>query len=500
MLTDKTIVLGITGGIAAYKAADLASKLAQAGAKVEVVMTESATKFITPLTLRSLTNRPVVTSMWELTSEFSIEHVALAEAADIVVIVPATANIIAKLAAGIADDMLSCAVLATEAPVVIAPAMNVNMFQNSVTQDNLAKLKDRGFTIIDPEYGRLASGKMGLGRLAEVEKIIGIIKQVLGRSSDLAGKRIVVTAGGTQEAIDPVRYISNHSSGKMGYAVAEAARDRGAEVTLITAPTSLPEPVGIEVIQVTSAVQMKEAVAKATAQSDALIMAAAVADYQPKSTVKGKIKREIAGADLTLELTRTPDILAEAKGNFLRVGFAAESENLVENAKDKLQRKQLDLVAANDITAPDSGFNVDTNKITLIGKDGEVEDLPLMSKREVADKILDRVAGLLPPPSENSFEVILRPVMVKNHFIGIPALQKTLFPPMNTALVLLTEVGAIETNIIRRGSSGGLKLTKGLIKWFKAHPELKPGDKLRITVLEPMKRYRLEIVKLEYRK
>jgi len=250
MLANKTIVLGITGSIAAYKAADLASKLTQAGAKVEVVMTESATKFIAPLTLRSLTGRPVVTSMWELNSELSIEHVALAEAADIVAIVPATANIIAKLATGISDDMLTCTVLATKAPVILAPAMNVNMFQNSVTQDNLAKLKARGFIVVEPAYGRLASGEMGLGRLAEVDKIIGTIKQVLGRSGDLAGKRIVVTAGGTQEPIDPVRHIGNRSSGKMGYAVAEAARDRGAKVSLITAPTSLLEPAGIEVVPI----------------------------------------------------------------------------------------------------------------------------------------------------------------------------------------------------------------------------------------------------------
>jgi len=395
MLIDKTIVLGITGGIAAYKAAELASKLTQAGAKVEVIMTESATRFITPLTLRSLTNRPVVTDMFELASEFSIEHVALAEAADIVIIAPATANIIAKLAAGIADDALSCTVLATEAPVVVAPAMNVNMFQNSITQDNLARLKDRGFTIVDPEYGRLASGKVGLGRLADVEKIIGTVKLVLGRSGDMAGKSIVVTAGGTREAIDPVRYIGNRSSGKMGYAVAEAARDRGAEVTLITAPVALPEPAGVEVTHILSAAEMQEAVTKATVRTDALIMVAAVADYQPKGKLMGKIKREVAGADLTLELVRTPDILAGAKGDFLKIGFAAESENLIENARDELTRKQLDLVAANDITAPDSGFEVDTNRVTMIDKDGKIEDLPLMSKREVADRILDRVVGLL---------------------------------------------------------------------------------------------------------
>jgi len=395
MLANKTIVLGITGGIAAYKAADIASKLTQAGARVEIVMTESATRFIAPLTLRSLTGRPVVTSMWELNSEFSIEHVALAEAADIVAIVPATANIIAKLATGISDDMLTCTVLATKAPVIVAPAMNVNMFENPVTQDNLAKLKARGFTIVDPAYGRLASGKIGLGRLAETETIIGTIKQVLGSSGDLAGKRIVVTAGGTQEPIDPVRHIGNRSLGKMGYAVAEAARDRGAEVKLITAPTSLPEPAGIEVVHIRTATEMKEAVAKATAQTDALIMTAAVADYQPKSVAREKIKKEAAGAGLTLELIRTPDILTEVKGNFLKVGFAAESEDVVANARQKLEKKQLDIIIANDITDASSGFGVDTNKVTLISRDGKVESLPLLTKIEVADKILDRVVELL---------------------------------------------------------------------------------------------------------
>ena len=393
MLANKTVVLGITGSIAAYKAADIASKLTQAGAKVEVVMTESATKFITPLTLRSITGRPMVTSMWELDSEFSIEHVALAEAADVLVIAPATANIIAKVAAGIADDMLSCTVLATRAPVIVAPAMESNMFQNPVTQDNLTKLKARDFTIVEPGYGRLASGKVGLGRMADVERVIGTIKQVLGRSGDLAGKSIVVTAGGTQEPIDPVRHIGNLSSGKMGYAIAEAARDRGAKVSLITAPVSLPEPVGIDVVPVKTAAGMKEAVAKVVAQADALIMAAAVADYQPKNVAEAKIKKETT--NLTLELVRTPDILAEVKGNFLKVGFAAESEDIVANARQKLERKQLALIVANDITDPTSGFGSDTNKETLIDRDGKVESLPLLTKREVADKILDRVVELL---------------------------------------------------------------------------------------------------------
>ena len=393
MLTGKTIVLGITGGIAAYKAADIASKLTQAGARVEVVMTESATRFIAPLTLRSLTGRPVVTSMWELASEFSLEHIALAEVADVVVIAPATANIIAKLAVGISDDMLTCVVLATKAPVIVAPAMHSEMFQNSITQENLAKLKARGFTIVEPAYGYLASGKIGVGRLAETETIISTIKQVLGRSGDLAGKRIVVTAGGTREPIDPVRHIGNRSSGKMGYAMAEAARDRGATVTLITAPTSLPEPAGIEVIPVETAVQMKEAVTKAVAQADALIMAAAVADYQPRSIAKAKIKKE--SPSLTLELVRTPDILTEVKGNFIKVGFAAESHDVVANARQKLQKKQLDLIVANDITDKESGFGVDTNKVTLISRDGKIESLPLLTKREVADRVLDRVVELL---------------------------------------------------------------------------------------------------------
>ena len=395
MLTNKTIVLGITGSIAAYKAADIASRLVQAGASVEVIMTKSATEFIAPLTFRNLTGRPVVTGMFELSSEFSVEHVALAEAADVVVIAPATANIIAKIAAGIADDMLCTTVLATEAPVIIAPAMNVNMFQNSITRDNLAKLTARGFTIVGPAYGRLASGKMGLGRLADIEAIIGTINQVLGKNDDLAGKRIVVTAGGTREAIDPVRYIGNHSSGKMGYAVAEAARDRGARVTLITAPTALADPAGIEVVHITSVLQMQAAVTKATAQVDALIMAAAPADYQPKSAAEQKIKKEATGAGLTLELVKTPDILAEVKGNFVKVGFKAETEKLVERAQEMLVKKHLDLVVGNDVTAAGSGFDVDTNIVTLIGKDGKVESLPLMSKREVADKILDRVARLM---------------------------------------------------------------------------------------------------------
>ena len=285
-MKDKTVVLGVTGSIAAYKAAELASQLTQAGARVEVIMTEAATEFIAPLTFRNITGRPVVTKMFELASEFSVEHVALAEAADVVVIAPATADIIAKVAAGIADDMLCCTVLATKTPIIVAPAMHAAMYENPITQENLAKLKTRGFTIVGPGYGWLASGGMGLGRLADISEILGTICQVLGRSGDLAGKRIVVTAGGTQEPVDPVRCLTNRSSGKMGYALAEAARDRGAQVTLVSAPSSLRKPIGMDVVNVGTAQEMYEAVKKAVDKADVLIMAAAVAVYRPKKVSK----------------------------------------------------------------------------------------------------------------------------------------------------------------------------------------------------------------------
>jgi phosphopantothenoylcysteine decarboxylase/phosphopantothenate--cysteine ligase len=393
-MKGKTVVLGVTGSIAAYKAAELASQLAQAGAKVEVVMTEAATEFIAPLTFRNITGRPVVTKMFELASEYSIEHVALAKAADVVVIAPATANIIAKIAAGIADDMLCCTVLATKAPVIVAPAMHASMYENSVTQDNLAKLKSRGFTVVGPAYGRLASGGIGSGRLVDVNEILGTIRQVLGGNVDLAGKRIVVTAGGTQEPVDPVRCLTNRSSGKMGYALAEAARDRGAQVVLVSAPSSLPKPIGMDVMNVGTAQEMYGAVKKAVTKADALIMAAAVADYRPKKVSKSKIKRGRASS-LTLELERTPDIIGEVKGKFLRVGFAAESEDLVANAKKKLKAKGLDLIVANDITAKISGIGADTNQVVIIDRKGKIEESPLLPKREVADRILDKVVQFL---------------------------------------------------------------------------------------------------------
>ncbi len=396
MLSDKTIVLGITGSIAAYKGADIASRLTQAGAGVEVVMTEAATRFIAPLTLRSITGRPVVTDMFQMESEYKIDHVALAEAADVLVIAPATANIIAKLANGIADDELTCTVLATRAPIIVAPAMNAGMYHNPVTRGNLACLKARGFTIVGPEHGHLACDQVGMGRLADTDKIIDAIDKVIDRRQDLDGRRIVVTAGGTREPIDPARHIGNRSSGKMGFALAEAARDRGAEVTLVTAPTSLPHPERMDVVSVETTAEMKKAVTGALDGADALIMAAAVTDYGPKSAAETKLKKD--NPSLTLELVRTPDILAGAKGKFIKVGFAAESDDIAANAKKKLKQKNLDLIAANDITSADSGFNADSNKITLIDRQGKEEDLPLMSKREAAERIVDRVVGLLANP------------------------------------------------------------------------------------------------------
>lgn len=393
MLKNKMIVLGVTGGIAAYKVADLASKLTQAGANVRVVMTWEATELVKPLTFQALTGNPVVTKMFEPAPLSGITHVNLADEADIVAIVPSTANIIAKIAGGIADDMLTCVVLATKAPVIVAPAMHNNMYVNPITQENIAKLKSRGFIVIPPVYGRLASGAVGKGRLPEITEIMGIIQQTLGRKGDLAGKSIVVTAGGTQEAIDPVRFIGNRSSGKMGYAVVEAARDRGADVTLITTPTSLNPIAGVETVKVQSAKEMKDAVGKATTKANVLIMAAAVADYMPKVTATQKIKKSAGG--LTLEVVKTPDIIAEVKGKFLKIGFAAETEDLITNASKKLVNKKLDLIVANDVTAKDSGFGADTNKVVIIDKNGNQEDLPLMTKREVADKILDKVGKLL---------------------------------------------------------------------------------------------------------
>ena len=391
-LTGKQIVLGVTGSIACYKALDLASKLVQAGALVDTILSYGATQFVTPLAFRSLTHREVVTDTFDPNSEFSNEHVALARRADIVVIAPATVHCIAKLAAGLADDPLTTTVVATEAPLLVAPAMDANMYDHPATQENLARLRQRGVTIAGPAPGRLASGLIGMGRLLETPELLGHIAAALGRDGDLAGRTIVVSAGGTQEPIDPVRVITNNSSGKMGYALAEAARDRGANVVLVTAPTSLPDPPLVQVARVQTAQQMCDVVLREVEQADALIMAAAVADYRPLTAAEQKIKK--ADAELNLELARTTDILETAQGDFVKVGFCAESENLVANATDKVVRKGLDLIVANDITEPDSGFGVDTNRVVLVDRELRAEHLPLMTKYEVSHQILDRVGVL----------------------------------------------------------------------------------------------------------
>ena len=391
-LADKHVVLGVTGSIACYKALDLASKLMQAGALVDTIMSYGATQFVTPLAFRSITHRAVVTDSFDPDSEYSVEHVALAQQADVIVVAPATVHCIAKLALGLADDPLTTTIVAAKCPLVVAPAMDGNMYDHPATQANLATLQKRGVVIAGPGTGRLASGLTGVGRLLETPELLGHISYAIGKNSDLAGKTVVVSAGGTMEPIDPVRVITNHSSGKMGYALAEAARDRGADVVLVTAPTSLPEPALMKVVQVRTAEQMGEAIQSHLKKADALIMAAAVADYRPTEAADQKIKK--ADDDLSISLAKTTDILKSAKGDFVRVGFAAESQNLVENAKAKVGSKQLDLIVANDITAEGSGFGSDTNKVTLIDRDLAVEELPLLGKYDVSNRILDRVKRL----------------------------------------------------------------------------------------------------------
>ena len=391
-LENKHIVLGVTGSIACYKALDLASKMVQAGALVDTVMSYGATQFVTPLAFRSITHREVVTDTFDPDSRYSVEHVALAKQADVIVIAPATAHCIAKLAGGLADDALTTTVIASSAPLLVAPAMDGNMFHHPATQENVAKLKERGVVIAGPASGRLASGLTGVGRLLETPDLLGYIAYTMGKEGDLAGRTIVISAGGTMEPIDPVRVITNHSSGKMGYALAEAARDRGAGVVLVTAPTSLPNPPLMEMVRVNTAQQMFDAVSQQTQRMDALIMAAAVADYRPVSAAEQKIKK--ANDELNIPLAKTTDILATVAGNFVKVGFSAETQDLVTNAKTKVRSKNLDLIVANDVTDPDSGFGVDTNRVTLIDRDLQVEELPVLTKYEVGHRILDRVARL----------------------------------------------------------------------------------------------------------
>ena len=400
VLKDKRIILGVTGSIAAYKAADLASKLTQAGALVDVILTGAAQKFITPLTFQSVTGRRAYTDADLWGNKAHVLHVGLAHNADLLVIAPCTANTIAKLSYGQADTLLTVTALAAQCPLIIAPAMDGGMFDHVATQENIETLKKRGAIIIGPSEGHLASGLTGTGRLLEPAEIIGHIRLILGRRGLLADKKIVITAGGTHEPLDPVRVLTNRSSGKQGYALAQAALDMGAQVTLITTPTSLIAPVGADVLHVETARQMLDAVLKESETSDALIMAAAVADFKPKNAAKDKIKKE--GGVPQIELEATEDILKTVAGKKsgerrlrIIVGFAAESQNLLQNAASKLESKNLDLIVANDISADDAGFAVETNRVTLLFADGRRESLPLMSKAKTAEVILERVALLL---------------------------------------------------------------------------------------------------------
>ena len=396
MLSNKTILLGVTGGIAAYKAAVLASSLVKLHANVEVVMTDNATKFITPLTFEQLTGRKVMVDTFDRNFVHQVEHIALADRTDLVIIAPATANICAKLAHGLADDMLSTTVLACKCPKLIAPSMNTNMYENPVTQDNLKLLKKYGWEIIEPASGRLACGAEGKGKLPEPEVLLQHIQRVIGFEHDLIGKKVLVTAGPTQEALDPVRYLTNHSTGKMGYAIAKMAMLRGAEVVLVTGPTSITPPPFVTVIPIRSAQEMFDAVASHATTADIIIKAAAVADYTPVQCADQKMKK--SDGELTIPLKRTQDILkflgANKKQDQVICGFSMETENLLDNSKKKLVSKNIDMICANSLTQKGAGFGGDTNIITIITAE-KTEELPLLSKEEAANAILDRAKAFL---------------------------------------------------------------------------------------------------------
>ncbi len=413
MLNGKKIVLGVTGGIAAYKCVDLASRLRKKGAEVHVILTRGAQNFVTETAMREISGNPVITSMWGEIHNYDVEHIALATLADVVLIAPATANVIAKAAAGIADDMLTTTVLATRAPIFFAPAMNSNMYENPVTQQNITTLQQRGWQLIPPASGHLACGTSGIGRMPEPAELVevlenyfagegGSVKSADGNTmgnimgSTMQGLKLLVTAAGTREPIDPVRYIGNRSSGKMGYAIAEAAARLGAEVTLISGPSALQPPAGVEFFGVESAREMRQLVQERFPACDIVIKAAAVADYRVKNVSDQKIKKN--DAELTLVLEKNPDILKELgemkQPHQTLVGFAAETQNLLQYAKGKLEKKNLDMIVANDVSKPQAGFNVNTNIIKLLKHDGSIEELPLMSKKELAYIILERVMKL----------------------------------------------------------------------------------------------------------
>jgi phosphopantothenoylcysteine decarboxylase/phosphopantothenate--cysteine ligase len=398
VLNGKRVTLGVCGSIAAYKAVGLASTLHQAGAIVDVAMTPEARRFIQPLSFQAITHRPVFADLWAPGMETDIAHVTLGRESDVIVVAPATANLLAKLAHGLADDPVSVTALAARGPVIVAPAMDAGMYTHPATAANVALLRERGVIVVDPEEGHLASGLSGLGRLAAPETIVDRLRAALGAHGDLAGRRVLVTAGGTQEPIDPVRYVTNHSSGKMGYALAEAARDRGAEVVLVTTPTAQRVPTGLIALHVRTAHEMLEQMTAHYGRLDALIMVAAVADFRVEQPGQHKVKRGETAIDL--HLVPNPDLLATtaalaAEPHPIRVGFAAETDDLLTHAADKLARKSLDLIVANDVGG--DVFGSDSNQVTLLFADGRREQLPRMPKTDVAERVLDAVASLLAP-------------------------------------------------------------------------------------------------------
>ena len=394
MLKGKTVLLGATGGIACYKSANLASALVKQGANVQVLMTKNATEFIGPHTFESLTGNRVSVDTFDRNYQFQVEHIALADQADLVLVAPATANVLAKLAHGLADDMLTTTILACNCPKIAAPAMNTKMYENPVTQDNLDILRKYGWEIVEPASGRLACGAVGKGKMPEPEDLLETVLHALSHEKDMTGLKVLVTAGPTREALDPVRYLTNHSTGKMGYAIAKAAAARGASVTLVSGPVNLKKPPYMEVVDIVSAQDMFDAVTSRAPDQDIIIKAAAVADYRPATVAEDKIKKSGTDADLSLPLARTSDILAwlgehRAPGQFL-CGFSMETRDMVENSRKKLEKKHIDLIAANNLKQEGAGFGVDTNLLTLIAADG-AKELPLMSKEEAAHALLDEI-------------------------------------------------------------------------------------------------------------
>ena len=395
-LKGKTVLLGVTGGIACYKSANLASALVKQGANVQVLMTKNATEFIGPHTFESLTGNRVSVDTFDRNYQFQVEHIALADQADLVLVAPATANVLAKLAHGLADDMLTTTILACNCPKIAAPAMNTKMYENPVTQDNLDILRKYGWEIVEPASGRLACGAVGKGKMPEPEDLLETVLHALSHEKDMSGLKVLVTAGPTREALDPVRYLTNHSTGKMGYAIAKAAAARGAQVTLVSGPVNLKKPPYMEVVDIVSAQDMFDAVTSRAPDQDIIIKAAAVADYRPATVAEDKIKKSGNDSDLSLPLARTSDILAwlgehRAPGQFL-CGFSMETRDMVANSKKKLEKKHIDLIAANNLKQAGAGFGVDTNVLTLIAADG-AKELPLMSKEEAAHTLLDEIMG-----------------------------------------------------------------------------------------------------------